>query len=178
MRADVELGYKDAPLEDGNDDLGFYPAAAGKVVGLPPHVLDHQSFQGLGRPSADAPAVGYAHVLRGLAHVGAQKELAACGIGPGQRVLDVAAGTGNVAIRAAQAGASVVASDLTPESLEVGRREAERAGVTLEWVAADAEALPFPDASFDVVTSSFGVMFAPDHVAPPPSCSASAGRAA
>lgn len=89
----------------------------------------------------------------------------ACGIAPGQRVLDVAAGTGNTAIRAAEAGAHVVASDLTPENFEAGRRAAAAHGVELEWVAADAEALPFPDADFDVVTSSFGAMFAPDHAA-------------
>ena len=84
---------------------------------------------------------------------------------PGQRVLDVAAGTGNVAIRAAQAGATVVASDLTPESLAAGEREARAQGVELDWVVADAQALPFADAEFDVVTSSFGAMFAPDHQA-------------
>jgi ubiquinone/menaquinone biosynthesis C-methylase UbiE len=89
----------------------------------------------------------------------------ACGVGPGQRVLDVAAGTGNVAIRAAQAGASVVASDLTPENFEAGRREAQAHGVELEWVEADAEALPFGDGEFDVVTSSLGAIFAPDHQA-------------
>ena len=87
----------------------------------------------------------------------------ACGIVAGQRVLDVAAGTGNVAIRAAEAGASVVASDLTPEHFEAGRAEARRRGVELDWVEADAEALPFGDGEFDVVTSSFGAMFAPDH---------------
>lgn len=89
--------------------------------------------------------------------------VAACEIGPGQRVLDVAAGTGNVAIRAAEAGADVVASDLTPESLAAGEREARDRDVDLEWVVADAQALPFPDGAFDVVTSSFGAMFAPDH---------------
>ena len=87
----------------------------------------------------------------------------ACGISPGQRVLDVAAGSGNVAIRAAQAGADVVASDITPENLEAGRREAETLGVDLEWVEADAQYLPFGDDEFDVVTSSFGAIFAPDH---------------
>jgi SAM-dependent methyltransferase len=87
----------------------------------------------------------------------------ACGIAPGQRVLDVAAGSGNVAIRAAEAGASVVAADLTPESFEAGRREAQARGVELEWVEADAESLPFEDGAFDVVTSCFGAMFAPDH---------------
>ena len=87
----------------------------------------------------------------------------ACGITEGQDVLDVAAGTGNVAIRAAQKGAQVIASDLTPEHFDAGRREAAAQGVELEWVEADAEALPFEDASFDVVTSAFGAMFAPDH---------------
>jgi ubiquinone/menaquinone biosynthesis C-methylase UbiE len=89
--------------------------------------------------------------------------VAACGISPGQRVLDVAAGSGNVAIRAAQAGAEVVASDITPENLEAGRREADALELALEWVEADAQALPFGDDEFDVVTSSFGAIFAPDH---------------
>jgi ubiquinone/menaquinone biosynthesis C-methylase UbiE len=89
----------------------------------------------------------------------------ACGIHAGQRVLDVAAGTGNTAIRAALAGARVVALDLTPENFPAGRREAEAQGVDLKWVEADAERLPFPDSEFDVVTSSFGAIFAPDHQA-------------
>jgi ubiquinone/menaquinone biosynthesis C-methylase UbiE len=87
----------------------------------------------------------------------------ACEISTGQRVLDVAAGTGNTAIRAAETGADVVASDLTPENFEAGRREAKAHGVELQWVEADAEDLPFGDSEFDVVTSSFGAMFAPDH---------------
>jgi ubiquinone/menaquinone biosynthesis C-methylase UbiE len=89
----------------------------------------------------------------------------ACGVSPGQRLLDVAAGTGNVAIRAAEAGADVVALDLTPENLEAGRRAALSRGVELEWVEGDAQALPFADGEFDVVTSSAGAMFAPDHQA-------------
>jgi ubiquinone/menaquinone biosynthesis C-methylase UbiE len=89
--------------------------------------------------------------------------VAACGISDGMRVLDVAAGTGNVAIRAAEAGAQVVASDLTPENFVAGRREARTHGIELEWVEGDAEALPFGDGEFDVVTSCFGAMFAPDH---------------
>ena len=87
----------------------------------------------------------------------------ACKIGPGMRVLDVAAGTGNASIPAAQAGAEVTASDLTPELLEAGRSRAEAAGVKLEWAEADAEHLPFDDESFDVVMSSIGAMFAPHH---------------
>ena len=87
----------------------------------------------------------------------------AAGIGPGMRVLDVGAGTGNASLPAAQEGADVVASDLTPALLEAGRARAAGLGVELEWVEADAEALPFADASFDVVISSIGCMFAPHH---------------
>jgi SAM-dependent methyltransferase len=87
----------------------------------------------------------------------------ACGIGEGMKVLDVAAGTGNASIPAAQTGASVTASDLTPELLEAGRARAEAQGVELDWVEADAENLPFDDESFDVVMSSIGAMFAPHH---------------
>jgi ubiquinone/menaquinone biosynthesis C-methylase UbiE len=87
----------------------------------------------------------------------------ACGIAAGQRVLDVAAGSGNVAIRAAQAGANVLACDLARENLEAGRREATAYGVELDWVVADAQELPFGDGEFDVVTSCLGAIFAPDH---------------
>ena len=87
----------------------------------------------------------------------------ACGIGSGMRVLDVAAGTGNASIPAAQLGAAVTASDLTPELFEAGRRRADAHGVVLDWVEGDAEALPFADESFDVVMSSIGAMFAPHH---------------
>jgi SAM-dependent methyltransferase len=89
----------------------------------------------------------------------------AAGVRPGDRVLDVAAGSGNAAIPAARAGADVVASDLTPELLETGRQLAERQGVALTWREADAEALPFADGEFDTVLSCVGVMFAPHHQA-------------
>jgi SAM-dependent methyltransferase len=78
-------------------------------------------------------------------------------------VLDVAAGTGNAAIRAARAGATVVGLDLTPELFTVARQRAERAGVSVDWVEGDAEALPFGDDAFDVILSIFGVQFAPRH---------------
>ncbi|WP_280507773.1 class I SAM-dependent methyltransferase [Nocardia flavorosea] len=84
-------------------------------------------------------------------------------IGPGTKVLDIAAGTGNAAIPAAAAGAEVVAGDLTPELFEAGRRKAAAAGVQLRWEQADAEALPYADGEFDVVISCVGIMFAPLH---------------
>jgi SAM-dependent methyltransferase len=87
----------------------------------------------------------------------------AAGVGPGIRVLDVAAGTGNAAIAAARTGAEVVATDLVPELLARGQRCASAAGVGLVWQEANAEALPFDDATFDTVLSCIGVMFAPHH---------------
>jgi ubiquinone/menaquinone biosynthesis C-methylase UbiE len=91
--------------------------------------------------------------------------VSACGVRPGDKVLDVAAGSGNAAIPAARAGAHVVASDLSPELLAAGRARAAARGVQLEWREADAEALPFADGEFDVVMSCLGVMFAPNHQA-------------
>ncbi len=79
----------------------------------------------------------------------------------GVELLDVATGSGNVAIPAARAGANVTGLDLTPKLLEVARARASDAGLQIEFVEGDAEQLPFGEDSFDVVTSCFGVMFAP-----------------
>jgi SAM-dependent methyltransferase len=87
----------------------------------------------------------------------------AAGVGPGDAVLDVAAGSGNAAIPAALAGADVVASDLTPELLDAGKAFAARQGAELRWEQGDAEALPYADGAFDIVLSCLGVMFAPHH---------------
>ncbi len=84
-----------------------------------------------------------------------------CGIHPGTEVLDVAAGNGNFAIAAARLGATVVATDLTPAMVELGRARTRDLGLAIEWHEADAEELPFPEARFDVVASVFGAMFAP-----------------
>ena len=79
----------------------------------------------------------------------------------GQRVLDAACGTGVVALTAARAGARVTGLDLTPELLERARQNSQIAGLDIDWHEGDVEELPFPDASFDVVVSQFGHIFAP-----------------
>src|SRR5215469_2132342 len=80
---------------------------------------------------------------------------------PGARVLDVACGTGNTAIPSARAGASVVGVDIATNLIEQARERAREAGVAAEFREGDAEQLAFPDATFDVVISVFGAMFAP-----------------
>jgi ubiquinone/menaquinone biosynthesis C-methylase UbiE len=85
------------------------------------------------------------------------------GVEPGMDVLDVACGTGNVALPAARAGARVTGLDFAPGLLEIARERAADAMVELELVEGDAQELPFSDASFDRVLSTFGHMFAPDH---------------
>ena len=102
----------------------------------------------------------YPEIARTIAQVG---ELVAerADPQPGQDLLDVATGSGNVAIPAALAGAKVTGLDLTPKLLEVARERATEAGVEIEFVEGDAEDLPYDDRSFERVTSCFGVMFAP-----------------
>jgi ubiquinone/menaquinone biosynthesis C-methylase UbiE len=114
----------------------------------------HRAMWGLG----DYPAVAR-DVIPELGRV----LVAAAGVRRGERVLDVAAGSGNAAVPAALTGADVVASDLTPELFDAGRAFAAREGVPVTWEEGDAEALPYGDASFDVVLSCVGVMFAPHH---------------
>jgi SAM-dependent methyltransferase len=89
--------------------------------------------------------------------------LAHAHVAPGHEVLDVATGTGNIAIRTAAAGAHTTGLDLTPELFATARRRAEQHGVSVEWLEGDAEDLPFEDDRFDRVLSAFGVQFAPRH---------------
>ena len=79
----------------------------------------------------------------------------------GRRVLDLAAGTGTVALMAAEQGARVSACDIAPRMVELGRQATIEAGLTVDWREANAEALPWPDDSFDYVLSSFGLIFVP-----------------
>jgi SAM-dependent methyltransferase len=105
----------------------------------------------------------YAAVARLIDEVPPAHMLAAVGVDAQHRVLDVATGTGNVALRAARSGAQVTGLDLVPELLDIAAVRAAALGAEVEWVQGDAEALPFPDRSFDRVLSAFGIQFAPRH---------------
>lgn len=92
---------------------------------------------------------------------GAEEFIARLELTPGTCVLDVACGTGNLALPAARAGAAVTGADIAPNLLEAARRRAQAEGLTIQFDEGDAEQLPYQDASFDVVMSMFGAMFAP-----------------
>jgi SAM-dependent methyltransferase len=110
-----------------------------------------------------APKTVWAHFapLQAYTTIAAAQLVKHARIKPGQRVLDLACGTGVVAVTAARAGARVTGLDLTPELLAVARDNARTAAVEIDWHEGDVEALPFDDASFDVVVSQFGHIFAP-----------------
>jgi SAM-dependent methyltransferase len=107
--------------------------------------------------AGDYPEV--AQMIEPVAHVLLER----VGVQRGEELLDVATGSGNVAIPAAQLGARVTGLDLTPKLLEAARGRAAQAGVEVRWIEGDAEELPFAENSFDRVTSCFGVIFAPRH---------------
>jgi SAM-dependent methyltransferase len=109
-------------------------------------------FWGMG----DFAKVGVAHVIVG------EELCRELDVHPGERVLDVAAGSGNAALAAARRGAAAIATDFVEPLLDAARSRAETEGLEVETRVADAQDLPFEDDSFDVVVSTFGVMFAPD----------------
>ena len=117
----------------------------------------------------------YASVAEVIDEAPPRDLLARMDVTPDHEVLDVAAGTGNIAIRTALAGARTIGLDLAPELFETARRRAEDHGVTVEWIEGDAEHLPFEDDRFDRVLSAFGVQFAPRHEVAAANSLASAG---
>jgi ubiquinone/menaquinone biosynthesis C-methylase UbiE len=104
----------------------------------------------------------YPSAMHVIASVG-PRTVEAAGVSGGDTVLDVACGSGNATIPAAKTGAKTTGLDITPELIEAGKQNAADVGVEIDWVEGDAQDLPFEDGSFDVVTSVFGCMFAPDH---------------
>ena len=107
-------------------------------------------------------AGNYAAVAEKISQAG-ELVIERSGLAPGMDLLDVACGTGNATIPAARAGARATGLDFSPELLAIARERASDAMVEVEWVEGDAQELPFEDASFDRVISTFGHMFAPDH---------------
>lgn len=105
---------------------------------------------------------GDARPLMALLEPAAEHLVELCGVEPGQRLLDVGAGDGSLALAAARAGAKVAAGDLSAVLVERGRERTRASGVDVEWDVADVEALPYADESFDHVASNFGVIYADD----------------
>lgn len=108
-------------------------------------------------------SAGEYHKMGSLAVGAAEMLVEKMDIAAGTRLLDVAAATGNAALAAARRNAVVTATDFVPDLLDLAEKRAGVEGVELATVAADCEALPFEDGSFDAAVSSFGIMFAPDH---------------
>jgi SAM-dependent methyltransferase len=104
----------------------------------------------------------YAAVADKISAVG-EHVVEATAVAPGMEVLDVACGSGNATIPAARAGARVTGVDFSADLLAIARERAADAMVEIDWVEADVEQLPFEDASFERVLSTFGHMFASDH---------------
>ncbi len=130
------------------------------VLSAPPqHAVDFSAIKG--KQQAAWSAGDYAVVGTTLQIVG-ESLCEALDLRSGARVLDVAAGNGNATLAAARRWAEVTSTDYVPALLERGRARAEAEGLTVKFEPADAENLPYPDASFDVVMSTFGVMFTPD----------------
>jgi ubiquinone/menaquinone biosynthesis C-methylase UbiE len=115
--------------------------------------MDPKTMWGSGNYAAVAERIGQA----------GEAVVQAAGVEPGLDVLDVACGTGNATIPAAKAGARVTGLDFAPRLLEIARERAADAMVEIDFLEGDAQELPFEDASFDRVVSTFGHMFAPDH---------------
>lgn len=125
-----------------------------------PPPIDYAAIKA--RQQATWAAGDYAQVGVTLQIV-AESLCAAADLRPGQRVLDVATGSGNTALAAARCFVDVVGIDYVPALLARGRERAVAERLPVDFRDGDAEALPLPDASFDMVLSTFGVMFAPDH---------------
>jgi len=129
------------------------------VISAPPPVIDLSAVKT--RQQAAWSTGNYAVVGTTLQIVG-ENLCEALDIRSGARVLDVAAGNGNATLAAARRGCDVMSTDYVSSLLEAGRARARAEGLSVQFREADAENLPFPDASFDVVMSTFGVMFTPD----------------
>jgi ubiquinone/menaquinone biosynthesis C-methylase UbiE len=133
------------------------PGAAGAPGATPPDYPAIKSRQQAAWASGDFAVIGVTLQIVGET-LAEMAEIRA-----GETVIDVAAGNGNATLAAAHRMARVTSTDYVPALLEKGRARAAAEGLDIEFRVADAENLPYPDGSFDVALSTFGVMFAPDH---------------
>lgn len=141
--------------------MASVPQAAGKA-GQPETASVIADFAGMKTRQQAAWSSGdYAVVGTTLQIVG-EELCEALDLRSGQKVLDVAAGNGNVTLAAARRWCEVVSTDYVPSLLERGKVRAQAEGLSVEFKVADAEALPFADSTFDAVVSTFGVMFTPN----------------
>jgi ubiquinone/menaquinone biosynthesis C-methylase UbiE len=137
-------------------------ATAPSATAAAPDSIAHSELMALKTKQHAAWSSGdYAIVGTTLQIVG-EELCEALDLRPGQKILDVAAGNGNVTLAAARRWCDVVSTDYVPSLLERGRVRAAAEGLAVKFKVADAEALPFADAAFDVVVSTFGVMFTPN----------------
>ena len=132
------------------------PARQSRAPDTPPDLAALKKKQQAAWSSGDYAVIGTTLQIVG------EELCEALDLRAGQKVLDVAAGNGNVSLAAARRWCEVVASDYVPALLERARERAAAERLDIEFREADAEALPFADASFDAVVSTFGVMFTPD----------------
>lgn len=132
------------------------------AVSLPPASAETPDFAGIKSKQRAAWTSGDYSVVGTTLQIVGERLCETLDVRSGQRVLDVAAGNGNASLAAARRFCDVTSTDYVPALLERGKQRAESDGLEISFQEADAEQLPFGDASFDVVTSTFGVMFAPD----------------
>jgi SAM-dependent methyltransferase len=132
------------------------------VVGAEPADGARQGGGGLSDAAAVWGGAAYERIAEAFAPVH-DRVVAALAPRAGERALDIACGTGALAIRMARAGAEVVGVDIAPGQLEKARAASHAAGLGIRFDEGDAQALPYPDATFEVAASTFGIVFTPDH---------------
>jgi SAM-dependent methyltransferase len=141
----------------------FFGAPMNSIIEHPPQAI---SFDAIKQRQQATWASGDFAVIGTTLQIVGEQLAESVDLRAGERVLDIAAGNGNATLAAARRFARVTSTDYVPSLLERGAARARAEGLAIEFVEADAEALPFEDASFDVALSTFGAMFTPQHERP------------